>query len=53
MGEILVAEISYETGLGQDLGQWIAENYHPDWPGRSLHRAKCRMVVSDLGCRAL
>lgn len=32
MAEMIESGIGYETGLGRDLGRWIATNYHPEWP---------------------
>lgn len=55
MGEILDAGIGYETALGEDLGSWIAENYHPDWPvargnerGLAIHHGRLPRSLGQL-----
>jgi hypothetical protein len=55
MGEILSAEISYPTDLGQQLGAWISKNYHPDWPiaqgnerGIAIHHGRLPRSLGQL-----
>lgn len=55
MKEILDASISYKTALGEDLGHWIAENYHPDWPvargnehGLAIHHGRLPRSLGQL-----
>ena len=55
MSDILDAEISYETSLGEDLGRWIAENYHPEWPvargnehGIAIHHGRLPRSLGQL-----
>jgi hypothetical protein len=43
MRGILDAGIRYETDLGQYLGRWIAENYHPEWP--VAHGNECGIAI--------
>lgn len=55
MKDILDAGIHYETDLGEDLGRWIAENYHPEWPvahgnerGIAIHHGRLPRSLGQL-----
>lgn len=55
MGDILANGIRYETRLGQSLGRWIAQNYHPDWPvtqgnehGIAIHHGRLPRSLGQL-----
>lgn len=55
MKEILAADISYTTHLGQELGQWIAHNYHAEWPvahgnehGIAIHHGRLPRSLGQL-----
>ena len=58
MEDILNDGISYETALGRDLGRWIAENYHPEWPvargnehGLAIHHGRLPRSLGQLFVR--
>lgn len=55
MSDILDAGITYETNLGEDLGRWIAENYHAEWPvargnehGLAIHHGRLPRSLGQL-----
>ena len=55
MGDILASGIRYETKLGPNLGRWIGENYHPEWPvalgnehGIAIHHGRLPRSLGQL-----
>src|SRR5580704_6412331 len=50
--------LSYDTGLGRDLGRWIARNYHPEWSvargnehGLAIHHGRLPRSLGQLFVR--
>jgi len=55
METILQADITYPTSLGPRLGEWIEQNYHPDWPvargnekGIAVHHGRLPRALGQL-----
>lgn len=55
MADMLDNDIRYDSELGRDIGRWIAENYHPEWPvsrgnehGLGIHHGRLPRALGQL-----